>query len=696
MNTEADINKPITDFASEIQFTDIFNLEEIQYLQDLFSDANGVASLISDLDGTPITKPSNFCRLCKDIIRKTEIGAARCCKSDSELCTNNIVGRIVKPCTSVGLLDARAKIVVSGKHIANWLIGQVRTDEIDSEQLMQFADEIGTNREDFIAAFNEVPIMSLTRFNKLSEMLFVFATELSKKAYTNLQLKIQIAEREEANKLLRESEEQFHRLYINMVEGAVLHELTYNEKGEPDDYLIIETNPAFELQLGITRDTVIGKTGREAYGVSEPPYFDIYSRVALTGEPIVFETYFPPLEKHFSISVYCPRKGSFATIFEDITKRKIAEIELRESEEQYHNLADSGLALIWTAGTDKLCNYFNEPWFKFTGRTLEQEIGNGWAEGVHPMDLDQCIETYVNAFDKRETFAMEYRLRHVSGEYRWLLDKGTPNYNINGEFIGYIGHCFDINDLKQAAAEIKIKNEELHQLVAEKDKFFSIIAHDLRSPFNSFLGLTQIMAEELPRLTMEEIQKIAVNMRSSATNLFRLLENLLQWSRIKQGSIAYTPEVVQLLPIVDESIEMVLESARNKGIEITYDIPIGLTVFADGNMLQTVIRNLVSNAVKFTPKEGKIIFSAKVTNESSILISIKDTGIGMSKAMIDNLFNIKEQTNRKGTEGEPSTGLGLLLCKEFIGKHGGTIWVDSEEEKGSTFYFVIPNDCNSI
>ena len=133
----------------------------------------------------------------------------------------------------------------------------------------------------------------------------------------------------------------------------------------------------------------------------------------------------------------------------DITERKQAEIELREKEVQYQHLADSGLALIWTAGTDKLCQYFNEPWLKFTGRTIEREIGNGWTEGVHPDDFNRCLQTYTTAFEQRESFEMEYRLRHASGEYRWIQDLGAPNYNSNGEFIGYIGHCFDISERKR-------------------------------------------------------------------------------------------------------------------------------------------------------------------------------------------------------------------------------------------------------
>jgi PAS domain S-box-containing protein len=150
----------------------------------------------------------------------------------------------------------------------------------------------------------------------------------------------------------------------------------------------------------------------------------------------------------------------------DITDHKLAEEKLKESEVQYRNLADSGAALIWTSGTDKLCNYFNDPWLKFTGRTLNQELGNGWAEGVHPDDFDKCLETYVTSFDKNEAFSMEYRLRHESGEYRWLLDLGTPNFNSKGEFVGYIGHCFDISERKQIELALH-ESEEKYRSIFE-------------------------------------------------------------------------------------------------------------------------------------------------------------------------------------------------------------------------------------
>lgn len=148
----------------------------------------------------------------------------------------------------------------------------------------------------------------------------------------------------------------------------------------------------------------------------------------------------------------------FQSVGRDITERKQIEEALQEKEIQYRNLADSGTALIWKSGTDKLCNYFNIPWLRFTGRTLEQEMGNGWAEGVHPEDFDRCLKTYISAFDKQEAFEMDYRLRHSSGEYRWIQDLGTPNYNSNNEFVGYIGHCFDITERKRAEDQLRYQS----------------------------------------------------------------------------------------------------------------------------------------------------------------------------------------------------------------------------------------------
>jgi len=180
-------------------------------------------------------------------------------------------------------------------------------------------------------------------------------------------------------------------------------------------------------------------------------------------------------------------------------------------------------------------------------------------------------------------------------------------------------------------------------------------------------------------------------MRGAASKLYNLLENLLEWSRMQQGLVSFAPEKTQFFQLVEAIKPIASEPAKTKEIELTFDIPVELSVFADSIMVQSVMRNLISNAIKFTPKGGRVSVSAKATIDNGVEFSVHDTGIGMSPAMIDNLFRLDLPTNRKGTEGEPSTGLGLMICKDFIDKHSGKLWVESEEGKGSIFYFTLPD-----
>jgi len=237
---------------------------------------------------------------------------------------------------------------------------------------------------------------------------------------------------------------------------------------------------------------------------------------------------------------------------------------------------------------------------------------------------------------------------------------------------------------------MKKKNKELQMVNAEKDKFYSIIAHDLRSPLNGFMGLTELLAEGLSGMTLDEIQKIAVLMRKSATNLNHLLGNLLEWSQLERGFIRFTPKSFVLIPGLQENLILVLEAAKAKNIDVDFEIPKNLLVYADKNMLDIVFHNLVFNAVKFTKGGGHITVSAKSLRDNSLEFTVKDTGIGMNHEIIDHLFSLDVQTGRKGTNGELSTGLGLIICKDLIEKHGGQLNVQSEEGKGSTFSFTLP------
>jgi len=246
-----------------------------------------------------------------------------------------------------------------------------------------------------------------------------------------------------------------------------------------------------------------------------------------------------------------------------------------------------------------------------------------------------------------------------------------------------------LKQLNANAKTISDKNKKLADANSEKDRFFSIIAHDLRSPFNAFLGFTELMTDESFDLTKEEMRSYAQEIRKSALLLFGLLENLLEWSRLQRNIITIEKKHHSLKKIIAMSMNAFKENAAKKEISISMDVEETLSVYVDDKMLQSVFRNLLSNAIKFTPRGGKINISAeKKTTEAEVVVS--DTGIGIKPEVMEKLFRLDETVSTSGTEGEPSTGLGLILCHEFIEKHQGKIWAESSYGNGSAFHFTIP------
>jgi len=422
------------------------------------------------------------------------------------------------------------------------------------------------------------------------------------------------------------------------------------------------------------------------------------------------------------------QRGSRLIVIQDITDQVASQREILCGEERYRQMfsmfrlmADNIDDCLWAMDMDHKYTFVNKAICDrlLLAQNVDEPIGKTDAyfaereRRSHPKNPEwhtfgnDCPSADMIVFNQKRPKQYDV-FGNIEGKFLFLDVHKAPLWDEHGTQIGVVGTARDVTLTKQLenekshTLELLRKNEEnLEKINAEKDKFFSIIAHDLRSPFSGFLGLTQIMAEDLQSLTMAEIQDISLSMKNSAVNLFRLLENLLEWARMRQGLIPFNPQMISLLPLIDESVSMIYESARGKQIEIIYDIPTCSLVFADRNILQTVIRNLVSNAVKFTPKGGRINILTKITGDQGVEISIKDSGIGMNSTMVDNLFRLDIQTNRLGTEGEPSTGLGLMLCKEFVEKHAGRIWVKSQEGKGSVFYFTLPpkgdsNDQKSV
>jgi PAS domain S-box-containing protein len=272
-----------------------------------------------------------------------------------------------------------------------------------------------------------------------------------------------------------------------------------------------------------------------------------------------------------------------------------------------------------------------------------------------------------------------------------LFNRGN-NLITDNEYIESFVRQAGIIIERKFAEDALLQNEaKLRELIVTKDKFFSIIAHDLRGPFASVVSLSELLAEESGNLSIDEISQFSKSLYKTTSSTFSLLENLLEWSRMQREVMPFNPENINLKSFLNSCDPSTFEMAQKKQIILDVNFPNELTITADPNMLHSIMRNLVTNALKFTNKGGFVYVKAQPYQNNSVLISIKDSGIGMSKETLNNLFRIDTNVSRPGTNGEPSTGLGLILCNEFVEKHGGKIWVESKEGEGSTFYFTTPS-----
>ena len=244
-------------------------------------------------------------------------------------------------------------------------------------------------------------------------------------------------------------------------------------------------------------------------------------------------------------------------------------------------------------------------------------------------------------------------------------------------------------EIEQQGENVQKLNAELQEANATKDKFFSIVAHDLKNPFNSLILLTEVLLDDIQILSKEEIVEYLEKIKTSSENTYMLLQNLLDWARSQTGKHKVHPEKIDEKNLTEEMLTLLLPNAENKEITMQSDIPANNFAYADKNMIATVLLNLLSNAIKFTPRKGKINVSL-INNNSSHIFVVSDNGVGISEKDRQNLFRIDKKIQNKGTEKEPGTGLGLLLCKEFVEKNNGRIWVESEPGKGSKFFFSIP------
>jgi PAS domain S-box-containing protein len=278
--------------------------------------------------------------------------------------------------------------------------------------------------------------------------------------------------------------------------------------------------------------------------------------------------------------------------------------------------------------------------------------------------------------------------RYLYIEFRPTITKA--NYPSTASFAAVIIH--DITERKRTEKALQRANQELTKLNGMKDKFFSIVAHDLRGPFLPLIGNAELLSEIGSDLSSQQVQDMSTSIHRSARNVFDLLENLLQWSRMQMGRMECEPVRIDLNELVKRSVRLLSENASSKKIALQNEVVDQLFVYTDEHMLDTIIRNLVSNALKFTPEGGTVTIKDAISddNDKQIEISIVDTGIGINEEDLAKLFKIDVHHTTLGTDNEQGTGLGLIMCKDMVEQNGGDIWVSSEVGKGTIFTFTVP------
>jgi PAS domain S-box-containing protein len=462
---------------------------------------------------------------------------------------------------------------------------------------------------------------------------------------------------------------------------------------------IIEINDAVMDIFGYTKEEVIGKNtvelGFYKYPEDRARIFETLQRDgALKNMELVGKSksgsdiYLLISSKHIQIN----GKWTFVTTVQDITERKRNEEKIRESEARYRSIISVSKTGAWEyySHTNKL--WVSPEYLEILGRSKsdykgisdQETLQKLWIDLIHPEDKEAATNCFAEYLNKGSigTYEIYFRMKHIDGSWVWIWDRGQTIRDHEGNVTNLtIGTHLDIT-------ERKLNELELQKLIQDKDMFMSILGHDLRDPIISIYSLVDQLYTDFNDFELVEIKDDLFLIRKSAKNTMKFLDELLQWSHIQSGRMPFHAIDINFNAVSSEVIEMRKSALDKKDIQIILNSTDDLEVLADKKMLQTILRNLLSNAIKFTHRKGTITISANKTEEGT-LIAVADDGVGI--ADVTKIFNPSQLYTNAGTNGEKGNGLGLNMCKQFVEKHGGKIWVESKIGKGTTFYFSLPN-----
>ena len=376
----------------------------------------------------------------------------------------------------------------------------------------------------------------------------------------------------------------------------------------------------------------------------------------------------------------------------DVTELKQARQELLDTKNELQNYLAIARIMILVLDKNGNVKLINKKGCKILGCEQEEIIGKNWVSNFIPENQRDETKKIFQKNLKGDTELVKVHENDIinkNGQIRTIRWNNSYLEDSDGNITGTISSGEDITNEKKMLLELKESEKRLRELNASKDKFFSIVAHDIRSPFTALLGFTQILEEEFGKLTTEEINEIVHSLRKTANNIFEFIEGLLDWSRVQSNNIEIKPIRLKLFNVIQDVFVLLSSSALAKKVKIEIDVPKDLLVLADENVVNTVLRNLVSNAIKFTSENDTITIFVENSGKEEIVVCVSDTGVGLTEEIKSKLFKLDEHISEPGTNKEKGTGLGLLLCKDLLEKQQNKIWAENNKNRGSTFKFTL-------
>ena len=710
-------------FSENLNFTDLFDLDEIQRIQDAFSDATGVASVVTDASGKPLTRPSNFCYLCEHIIRKTEKGRENCYYSDSVIGRHDKSGPIVQRCLSGALWDAGASITAGDQHIANWLIGQVLDDDADPDIMVAYAREIGADEQEYREALKKVKRMPKAQFNRVADSLFLIANQLSVKALQNIHQARELAERHRIEAESAEIRRKLETLMGNLPGMAYrclndrlwtmefVSRGAYDLTGYSSEELIGNRKISFN-ELIVKKDQRRLWKKWEKILAGKEVFTEEYQIRTASGElKWVWEQ---------GCGIYNSAGDVIALegLIIDLTSRREAEARLKESELRFRTLfEDSDDAnLIIENGVFIDCN---EAALRMLTTTRDKVVTQ------MPFQLSPPMQPDGISSEKKAVKMISIALKNGSHRFDWIHRRpGGSDFWVEVVLtvikIGIKEIIYttwrDITERKRADqelremneklaimndeyvnlnAEIAMKNEALKVAIGKaeeadrlKSAFLANMSHEIRTPMNGIVGFAELLLT--PGLPQTEMTSFVEIINTCSAQLMALINDIIDISKIEAGLITINNSRLSLQKLMGEVYSIALKNPHRRVELIATNLADNkdVIVLGDDVRLRQIMLNLINNALKFT-KHGKVEFGYN-TGKGFIRLYVKDTGIGIDPENHELIFKRFRQVNSSASREQGGTGLGLAISKALVEQMGGKIHVKSELGKGATFKVEIP------